>query len=559
MHSSFILIVMMTGVMKAQLCPGITFTKKRLPAECVKVSPCGPRSIFIPRAQGSNFARVLAGWKEYLPACDGRAWGNVSLALEYAHSLDGERMAYYLFGSNRLTFTGSQVANRGPRDLLADEFGLPTTFKGAIHFEPRIDNVILDINYQIGLDEWLYGLYFECHAPIVNTRWDLGVHCNEMNNVPNDALPQFPPCYMGKNAVSTAISIREALSGLFVFGDMEQPLNFGALPCGRKQLTRVANIDVILGWNFVLKEYAHAGVFILTVVPTGNKPHSTIIFEPMIGNGNLWEIGPGISAHYDLVRKGYHILSVYFEGALTHQFKRFQIRSFDLVGRGPLSRYMLLKEFDANFNYDGNLVNAIDFSTRATHVGGSAKLDAAMKLTYYYDRWGLDVGYNIYARSKEKLRVQDDLFPSDLNNRRFGIKGTSGVCYRILDAASGDVIGTEALNATEHRSTITEAGPIDNPVAIQVPVNQKAVTWDGQPVFTSVPPIIVDVDALDLTTGAVPHQLSHKFFAHASYTALDKLWEPQFGIGGEIEFDGRKELLSSLNQWGIWFKGSIAF
>ena len=199
MHSSFILIVMMTGVIRRlQLCPGITFTKKRLPAECVKVSPCGPRSIFIPRAQGSNFARVLAGWKEYLPACDGRAWGNVSLALEYAHSLDGERMAHYLFGSTRLTFTGSQVANRGPRDLLADEFGLPTTFKGAIHFEPRIDNVILDINYHLGLDEWLYGLYFKCNAPIVNTRWDLGVHCNEMNNVPNDELPQFPPVIWAK-------------------------------------------------------------------------------------------------------------------------------------------------------------------------------------------------------------------------------------------------------------------------------------------------------------------------------------------------------------------------
>ena len=120
---------------------------------------------------------------------------------------------------------------------------------------------------------------------------------------------------MGKNAVSTAISIREALSGGFVFGDMEQPLNFGAFPCGREQLTRVANVDVILGWNFVLQENAHAGVLFLTVVPTGNKPHSTIIFEPMVGNGNLWEIGPGISAHYDFVRKGYHVLSFYIEGA----------------------------------------------------------------------------------------------------------------------------------------------------------------------------------------------------------------------------------------------------
>ena len=80
-------------------------------------------------------------------------------------------MAEYFFGSTGLTFTGSQVANR-PRDLLADEFGLPTTFQGSALIFPRIDNVILDFNYQIGLDEWLYGLYFKCNAPIVNTRWD---------------------------------------------------------------------------------------------------------------------------------------------------------------------------------------------------------------------------------------------------------------------------------------------------------------------------------------------------------------------------------------------------
>ena len=37
----------------------------------------------------------------------------------------------------------------------------------------KYDNVIFDIEFYIGLDEWLDGLYFRIHAPVVNTRWNL--------------------------------------------------------------------------------------------------------------------------------------------------------------------------------------------------------------------------------------------------------------------------------------------------------------------------------------------------------------------------------------------------
>lgn len=577
----FALLVSLFTQLKAEECDGITYKTNKLPKECVRQGTCGLRTIFIPRSQGSNAARHIAGWKEYLPGCDGRAWGNISLALEYSHSLKGERLAQYLFGSNCLRFSGSQVPNRGERDLLADNFGLPTTFRGAICFKPRIDNIILDFHYDLGLDAWFHGLYFKINAPLVTTRWDLRPKCNEMNNISSQEAPVFPACYMSNAVAPTAESIKEALSGSFfsalegregtervvldvdtVFGDMKQPLMFGAFPCKREEKTAVANIDLILGWNFIANECSHAGIYLLTVIPTGNKPHSELVFEPIVGNGNLWEIGPGVSGHIDFVRQGCHVCAFYFDAALTHQFKRFQVRSFDLVGHGPLSRYMLLKEFnkeDDTFVYADNLFNAIDFTTRSTRVGGSAKFDAAFKLSYYYGPWGADIGYNVYARSKEKLRIEDSLFPSDLNSRILGIKGTEGVCYRIFENGK-DTGKTASLNSTQNGATIRSAGPVDNPQAINLGPGKTAVTWDNKEAFQSNPPVILGLDnALDITSGAVPHQLTHKFFAHIGYTALDRCWEPQFGIGAEIEFDGRSELLSSLNQWGIWFKGAIAF
>jgi hypothetical protein len=70
---------------------------------------------------------------------------------------------------------------------------------------------------------------------------------------------------------------------------------------------------------------------------------------------------------------------------------------------------------------------------------------------------------------------------------------------------------------------------------------------------------VVTVDSLDLISGSVPHQLTHKLFAHLSYTAGDRPWEPQIGIGGELEIDGRDHLLAALNQWGIWIKCAVSF
>ena len=570
-------------------CNAITFKKDTLPAPCAFVSPCGIRTTFIPRSQGSNMARHIAGWKEYLPGCDGRVWGNLSLALEYNRSFRNERIAQYLFGSTQLKFSGSQVPDRAPDEILADYFGLPTTFQGRIAFKPEIDNIILDVNYELGLDTWCPGLYFKVNAPIVITRWDLGVHCNEVNNLGPQDAPVLPPCYMagrepdieengtqtvGKPIIVPAVtSIRRALSGNVIFGDMDQNLMFGAFPCGRVQRTGVANIDLILGLNFLMNECSHAGIYLLTLIPTGNVPDGKIIFEPMIGNGRLWELGPGISAHVDLLRRGYHSMGIWFEGALTHQFPIFQVRSFDLIDRGPLSRYILLKEFGkgTQARFKDSLINAIDFSTRAVRVGGSVRLDAAVKLAYYYDRWGFDVGYNIYARSKERLRIENSLHPSDLNNREFGIKGTEGVCYQVVNRNTGRLIPPRPgenrdLKSTQYFATIFAGAPVDNPVPVELRnENREAITWNSPltgdliQAVQSDPPIKLTAANLDVISGAVPHQLTHKFFVHFDYTAMESCWEPQFGFGAEAEFDGRSEILSGLNQWGVWFKWALSY
>ena len=171
----------------------------------------------------------------------------------------------------------------------------------------------------------------------------------------------------------------------------------------------------------------------------------------------------------------------------------------------------------------------------------------------------------MYARTKEKLRIDNDLFPSDLNARSFGIKGTEGVCYRILNTTTDKIDGTESLNSVQNRATIRKGAAVTNPKSIDLVDPETAITWDSPttgtliPAQESNPPILLTTANLDIISGAVPHQLTHKFFAHLSYIAEDCCWEPQFGIGGEIEIDGRESLVSALNQWGFWVKFGATF
>jgi len=556
---SFFVAILYAALIKGESCSGITYTSSILPREEKREDLCSTKTLFFPRSQGSQLTRYVVGWHNYLPGCDDRAWGSLSLTTEYAHSFNNARIAQYLFGSTQLHFSGSQVPQRNSSDLLADYFGLPTTFTGAIAFNPSIENIVLDINYFLGLDYWLPGLYTRMTLPVVITRWNLGVGCHERNSLSLTEAPTFPAAYMSANTTPAAKSIREALSGNFTFGDMAQPMHFGAFSCGKQKKVGVAEIDFIAGYNFIADECSHLGIYLITAIPTGNFPQNEIIFEPLVGNGRLWEVGPGFSGHLDVIRHDDHVLTFEVNGYLTKQFQKTQIRSFDLYGYGPLSRYILLKEFTSDGVYTGNLIQGIDFCTRSVRVGDSVKGDLVAKLSYYCDRFGVDVGYNLYGRSGEHLRLQDDQFPSDINNKLFGIKGTEGTHYRLINSQTSAVIATNKLNSVQHNATIQTAGTVTNAEPIQTDAGTIARTWNNQGAFQSVPPRFITLDTLDLSSGRIPRQLTHSFFAHVSYTAGDSLWEPQIGLGGKVEVDGYDYVFSSLNQWSIWVKISAAF
>ena len=575
------------------------------------------------RSQGANTARELVGWQWEInkpEMCE--TYGSAYLAFEYQRSFKNHHLAQALFGSSCLRFAGSEVTDRQPNELLADNFGLAQDFRGSIFLNPRVENYILDLGFYMGLDYWVQGLYVRFHAPFVHARWSVDTNCGKCVNIQSGSfnedgtLKEFPPCYDATNAVDTADSIRQALGGNFLFGDMDTPWCAGKFDFARRTRNGLADIDVIVGYNYLNDDCYHVGFYALAVLPTGKKRKNLFIFDPVVGNGKHFELGGGISAHTVLWSGEDSNLALFFEGNVTHLFRSRQCRSFDLRDNGPFSRYMLLKEYDTNgsaFTYNNNLISATCFTNREVDVSVGVKGDASLKLAYRWCGLGFDVGYNLYGHSREKIEVRCNSCPGAIDRRYFAIKGTEGVCcqnYAIatvpdngnqifaagatFPAGSTAPEGCDPLppynisvttsnpskasqsNATAFHAGTRMSGTIsDADCSACINVGSTAVSATGTSISDLTPadgffvdnglqPTILSVNDLDICSGQALSVITHKLFMHLCYTWMDECgWNPQIGIGGEVEFDGNHQRSgcerAGLNQWGVWLKGCLSF
>lgn len=629
-------------------------------------------SILIPRSAGANVVR------EFNPAnfvmTDDCFGGTFSLAFEWTRSFKGDRLAKCLFGgSNCLNFAGSAVVGstttcalatgtgtgltRPATALFGSNFGISPFANAALVIDPRIDHFILDGQVQFNFENWCHGMFLRINAPFDYTRWDLRAQCTDCcpaNTCSNSCSDSCSPCSnscsnscwsdcsntccnlsscslvttpfaagcvgtIAQGPITGVSSLQTALEGDFLFGTMQTPWKYGRFRFCRENEKRLADLDIILGWNFWNCEEHHFGLGIQVVAPTGTKIdacHARYFFNPVSGNGHHWELGGYLSGHAELWNCDEQSINLYVEGNVTHMFKDCQVRSFDFANKGCFSRYMLLKEFsrnaDGTFSATTNLINAINYNTRFADVKVNVKGDALIQFIYQNCNWSFGLGYNIYGHSGEDLCLKDGFVDSSLNGRYFGIKGCApvqvagsrttglGAAAVITNTVAGTpLVAAYTLNATQSAATAFACGATDNALALSnltaspgvayldtcaslglnaagtTAVNGLAVTGytvasesasaltvtaaTGAITVTTAPVILTgSSDELDIESGRAPHQLSNKVFAHIGYNWSDNDWCPYLDLGGEAEF-GRKRDCCVVNQGGIWLKGGFTF
>lgn len=465
------------------------------------------------RSQGVDAARELAGWTQHINLFDmDKVYGSLSVTTEYSQSFNPRSIAQSLFGTalicpskcseSIINVSGSRIQKIGIHDLLADNFYLPTDYQGQLSFKPTIANVVADIHFYVGLDEWFNGLFFRIDLPINWTRWNLNFTENLLHEGQNDYDAGY---FNGYDVAPTADNLggigveNRKLNRTFASyargvapvgvatytGQATETLyglRYGQIDCGARSVTRLADVECMFGWNFINDEAYHVGAALLVRAPTGNRPDGRYLFEPISGNGGSWEVGAHITSHATFWRSETEeeSIGIFVDTNITHLFAAKQTRTFDLKNK-PLSRYMLATQnTDAVRNLIGintttisqipayQFANAFtpvaNISTQELEVTVGFQADLVAQLTYVNSGLNVDLGYNFWVRSPEKFRMNTDCLatntqclpytscnqcPNTFSPNTFGLKGDAFV-YGFNAATLIPV----ALSATENEATI---------------------------------------------------------------------------------------------------------
>ena len=304
---------------------------------------------------------------------------------------------------------------------------------------------------------------------------------------------------------------------------------------GCQERRGVADVRVAVGYDCIRRERGHVGFNLQAAAPTGSRPKSEYLFEPVIGNGDHWEFGFGFTGDLLLWEHGLdHKIVFNVDVNITHLFKSCQCRSFDFCENGFGSRFILLKEFDSTGEYTDTVIPAINVTTLKCNVWASLQIDLTFMASYVGKNWTIDGGYNGWIRSREKICLV-----GAIEKKKYGFKG-------IQNVAGIDKNNTQST-ARLHGNTLD-------------PVIQQEVADNPSPQFIETP-------NLDLCSAAAPLSITNKFFFCATYAwncPDDKKTVPYLGAGFEVEFEGVRHneaqpFKETMSQYGVWVKSGLAF
>jgi hypothetical protein len=282
------------------------------------------------------------------------------------------------------------------------------------------------------------------------------------------------------------------------------------------------------------------------------------------------------------------------QGHAVHQFDDCQIRTFDLKDSNQdrcLSRYSLLKEFNEDGTYAGNLIPAANLTTRKVEVDIDVKGEALLEL--YYRNCGAygAIGYNVWGKKCENV-CDKGACNRNIKNSNVGIKGCAPVeatCFNVVDDGGNPVIDGPplapvggALSSTQSDATAFSCGSVDSPqpASLNTIGNQfcanscadlSAVTPGANPTSDALQlvqaqnsanadgtlnPSILGQDNINIVGN--DSQVSHKIYGRYGYEFCDSDFSPYVEVGASGEF-ASSDRPNTLEQWGIFVRGGISF
>lgn len=328
----------------------------------------------------------------------------------------------------------------------------------------------------------------------------------------------------------------------------QEAWNFGKVN-GAQKITRLADIELLVGYEFVNEATHHTNAYLGIVIPTGNKAKGVYLAEPMVGNGFHFGLMYGGTLEIQMSHDEDFIVTTRLDGNFRYLFQNTQVRALDLKDK-PWSRYMMVWPDYATFATASTTrasryaftpgINAFNQSVKVT-PGSQLRINSAIMLES--DHFKGELGCGMLSRQAEKVKLANPWAagtvalaasnPTGVNNNSFA---TVNPARTIFNNAVLDQVAPAAALPVVAAGNIS----ITNPIITQAEYTQYCVEQTD----------------LNLDSAASPASLSY-----IPYLALGYAWgedkTPGFvNLGGSYEFTLQN---TTSNQWQVWAKLGFSF
>ncbi len=450
--------------------------------------------------------------------------GTLEIVLFGSKSANPCDTARYFFPNGKQTLiVDEQINSPFYKDLLAQNFNIFTVdgdFRSYISIWPVQSVIGLGFYYKQSLwrnDDANRNLYFSVSTPIMRVKNDMNFHEDIISDGggPNDSA----------NTVVVA-NMQEAF--------MQSDWCFGKI--GNKDMveTGLGDIEVKLAYEWLQRIPFRLESYIGIVIPTGNKPKSIFMFEPIVGNGHHWGFMYGSTGGIQLWhdKENCSGLRMEFAANSLHLFTNTQTRSFDLINR-PWSRYIQLYANKEQAAYAAQLAQegppqsltapnfctpGINLFTQCVNVKPGYSHNGMTSFVYSHGIFATEGGYGFWCRRADCVTLK--------------------YCWQ-------DVIGIK------HHLGEGNTNPVRTIDGNQFIENITPVPLDEFQQFT-----VTQAD-IDLQSAATPCMISHFVFFGIGAN-WDEINYPLFMNGG-VSYEFSNSNNAVLSRWVVWAKSGISF
>lgn len=348
----------------------------------------------------------------------------------YPQHLSGQSDDYWASGHILHTYGITPLSPR--LETLADR----------IVWHPKRTAYGLRLDYHQKLDKLVKGLFFKIALPIEHVKTTLGftstcctTTCCATSCCPTDCNKSCCDTSCATNCCPSAgycrkqglqdntetlngsqKSLAEYLSGCVSndYSHAKQVALCKAKIHNGNTETAIADIDFVLGYNLLYKPTRHVNLNVAVTIPTGNTPDAEYLWEAIVGNHGHWALGFGLDSAFQLWQEKDKSLDFLLAFNYRYLFSDTEKRTAGFVfpcktdfgtrsgKKAPYGHWILAGKVG-----DKCATPFANFLTRDMKVTPGSQFDGIAQLAFNYEGWTFDLGYNLFAREEESVKLKD--------------------------------------------------------------------------------------------------------------------------------------------------------